>query len=165
MLEELLQVYLDDTRTRTQFSLTGNHRREWRIEGVEVNSNSGNSNVNVYLPEDRINHVPGTWALFGKEREEEMRAILFVYPREGVLVRRYVDEFLMGSHRRDRDMGKGEGESEGVQLIIWLGPKADWEDTGFGAFDDREGFEILQMRDGVGLTEYEMLAVLRLKKV
>ncbi|KAI3319876.1 hypothetical protein HD806DRAFT_251106 [Xylariaceae sp. AK1471] len=203
LLEELLHTYLTTHVTHdTQLLREGdrdNRCWRWRVEGVEVNSN-----VNVYLPEDRINHVPGTWAVLEKKRTRARDAVvlLFVYPRDGALVRRYIDEFMTTSTKGSAIESKSArgGESEGddevnakrktnsrdakdddgddtstsrnnsssrkgeVQLIIWLGPKADWEDTGLGAIDVSDEFEILEMPDGVGLAEYEMLAALRRKK-
>ncbi|KAI0969050.1 hypothetical protein F4678DRAFT_178539 [Xylaria arbuscula] len=180
LLEELLHNYLN------QDSLT----RNWSVEGVEVNRA-----VNAHLPEDRINQVAGTWAVLAS-RARDAAALMFVYPREGALVRRYIDMFMTsspgtrysGSMSSDEQEGESEYESDSerkgeepqhvnesvndrgensnrgrVQLVLWLGPKCDWEDTGFASLDASGEFEVLEMRDGVGLAEYEMLAVLRRK--
>ncbi|KAI1294107.1 hypothetical protein F5Y03DRAFT_319883 [Xylaria venustula] len=181
LLEELLQLYLNQS-----VSVSPN----WRVEGVEVNSA-----VNIHLPEDRINQVAGTWAVL-ESRARDAAALMFVYPRDGALVRRYIDAFMTSSLGTRYSGGKGIDEQEGVngrksdggptgeedkrvnesandrykngnggrvQLVLWLGPKCDWEDTGIASSDARGDFEVVQMRDGVGLAEYEMLAVLRRK--
>ncbi|GAW24111.1 hypothetical protein ANO14919_136920 [Xylariales sp. No.14919] len=195
LLEELLHAYLNQ-HPPTPSTI---HSGPWRVEGVEVNPA-----VNVHLPEDRINHVAGTWAVL-ESRARDAAALLFVYPRDGALVRRYVDAFMRpagdyggvdgeqhervgGNHERVNESGydSGEGESEGgikrhesrgpnstetrstpahrgVHLALWLGPKCDWEDTGFGSFGGSDEFEVLDMRGDVGLAEYEMLAALRRK--
>ncbi|KAI0445171.1 hypothetical protein F4803DRAFT_508781 [Xylaria telfairii] len=189
LLEKLLDDYLNN----------GNHAqpnlpsaRKWRVEGVEVNPA-----VNIYLPEDRINHVPGTWAVL-ETRAREAAVLVFVYPRHGALVRRYIDTFLTsstragdgheasretGSANEDRDGGATRSSSEalkygnhgedgnevprnpckGVQLVLWLGPKCDWDDTGLASFYTDHEFEVLEMRHDAGLAEYEMLAALRRK--
>ncbi|KAI0418214.1 hypothetical protein F5X98DRAFT_122761 [Xylaria grammica] len=192
LLEELLHAYLNQhppTPSAISSSIP------WRVEGVEVNPA-----VNVHLPEDRINHVAGTWAVL-ESQARDAAALLFVYPRDGALVRRYVDAFMrpagndggVDGEQYERVGGKyecvnesGEGESEGgikrhesrgpgstetcgapahrgVHLALWLGPKCDWEDTGFGSLGRSDEFEVLDMRGDVGLAEYEMLAALRCK--
>ncbi|KAI1365116.1 hypothetical protein F5Y08DRAFT_304905 [Xylaria arbuscula] len=121
----------------------------WRVEGVEVNHT-----MNIHLPEDRINHVSGTWAIL-EARARTVSVLMFVYPRDGALVRRYIDAFMMR-----------EGAS--VQLVLWLGPKCDWEETGFGSVGAgaaaKDELEITEMRSGGGLAEFEMLAALRRKR-
>ncbi|KAI0104261.1 hypothetical protein GGR51DRAFT_229352 [Nemania sp. FL0031] len=187
LLEELLHAYLNhDTPSRA-------HEDEgrinfWRVEGVEVNPA-----VNIHLPEDRINHVTGTWAV-RSTRAREAAALMFVYPRDGALVRRYVETFMDENEsergvplrnekskadgndvheteeqqQREEDESGGEGRvpsSRRARLVLWLGPKCDWVDTGLGSCSkgDGEGLEIVEMREGAGLAEYEMLAVLRRK--
>ncbi|KAI1123995.1 hypothetical protein F5Y10DRAFT_250595 [Nemania abortiva] len=153
----------------------------WRVEGVEVSPA-----VNIHLPEDRINHVPGSWAVL-ETRARSAGALMFVYPRDGALVRRYVDAFmaesgaesevLTAADDRLQEVGDGDGDGKraqegarssgglrrgGARLVLWLGPKCDWDDTGLGCGAGR-GLEILEMRGGAGLAEYEMLAALRRK--
>ncbi|KAI1809032.1 hypothetical protein GGS20DRAFT_411098 [Poronia punctata] len=136
LLEELLHQ-----------TLTRKPQNKWQVQGVEVNPK-----INIYLPENRIIRVPGTWALLTAYQKEEVGALMFVYPRDGKLVRRYVEEFF--PH---------------VNMVLWLGPKCDWEDTGLryrddgGDDDDYANVEILELRDGVGLEECEMIGVLRWK--
>ncbi|KAI0864740.1 hypothetical protein F4860DRAFT_463311 [Xylaria cubensis] len=182
LLEELLHVHLNNDDHVSA--------KKWRVEGVEVNPA-----VNIYLPEDRINHVLGTWAVL-ETRAREATVLMFVYPRDGALVRRYIDT-LMTSPTPLRD-GYGEGENgredrnesgsapnkgaganyedhsedgdeirrnprKGVRLVIWLGPKCDWDDTGLGSIHMSSEFEVLEMRHDIGLAAYEMLAVLKQK--
>ncbi|KAI0467320.1 hypothetical protein F4859DRAFT_274989 [Xylaria cf. heliscus] len=191
LLEQLLDDYLNHDH---RASLSSNSARNWRVEGVEVNPA-----VNIYLPEDRINHVLGTWAVL-ETRAREAAALMFVYPRDGALVRRYIDAFMTfstcpgGGRRVNCDSESGPesdggfrstvessneavtsgnpgGDSHdirrnpcrGVRLVLWLGPKCDWNDTGLGAFQPDDEFEVLEMRHHVGLAEYEMVAALRQK--
>ncbi|KAI0803460.1 hypothetical protein GGR55DRAFT_662673 [Xylaria sp. FL0064] len=199
LLEGLLHLYLNDgDRGRDSLSPASVPTRDWRVEGVEVNQAA----ANIHLPKDRINQVAGTWALH-EPRARDATALMFVYPRDGALVRRYVEVFMAagddggrgrwggGGNEYERErMHEGECMSDsaikgettkrisesvniggetitrrGGQLVLWLGPKCDWEDTGFGSSDLRREFEVFEMRDGVGLAEYEMLAALRPKIV
>ncbi|KAH8160302.1 hypothetical protein CIB48_g7937 [Xylaria polymorpha] len=191
LLEKLLDDYLSNG---DHASANFHSAHKWRVEGVEVNPA-----VNIYLPEDHINHVQGTWAVL-ETRAREAAVLMFVYPRDGTLVRRYIDTFLTSStcagnehavncesgsasasasEGRDGSATKssnealkygnyGEGGNEmrrnpckGVQLVLWLGPKCDWDDTGLGSFHTDDEFEVLEMRHDAGLAEYEMLAALR----
>ncbi|KAI8627610.1 hypothetical protein F5Y19DRAFT_173592 [Xylariaceae sp. FL1651] len=132
----------------------------WRVEGVEVKPS-----VNIHLPEDRINHVPGTWVVL-EARACDATVLMFVYPRDGGLVRRYVEQFMAspkGSQASEGESGSRVGVYRRTKLVLWLGPKADWEDTGPGATSASNDIETLEMREGVGLAQYEMLAVLRPK--
>ncbi|TGJ81559.1 hypothetical protein E0Z10_g7200 [Xylaria hypoxylon] len=193
LLEELLHAYLKrDSHPTPNDPISID---SWRVEGVEVNPA-----VNAHLPEDRINHVAGTWAVL-ESRARDATALMFVYPRDGALVRRYVDAFMRpaGHHESmDEDQQEGGGKYEGgnesevkranqvvkrhenrgedstetrstshkeVHLALWLGPKCDWEDTGFGSFSGSDEFEVLDMLGDVGLAEYEMLAALRRKTI
>ncbi|KAI0401482.1 hypothetical protein F4802DRAFT_580402 [Xylaria palmicola] len=182
LLEELLHAHLDPDPPPAAAAPPGGRwrRRRWCVEGVEVDPPA----VNVHLPEDRVNRVPGTWAVLGS-RARDAAALLFVYPRDGALVRRYVNAFLrqrrrsprVGSPREEDEdeerrttYGEGQGGDSGdrrrADIVIWLGPKCDWEDTGLGSLlgpDDEDELEILVMCDGAGLAEYEMLAALRRK--
>ncbi|KAI0505366.1 hypothetical protein F5B22DRAFT_627928 [Xylaria bambusicola] len=151
LLEELLQRYLESSEARD--SSHHSSSSTWRVEGVEVNPA-----VNVYLPEDRINHVVGTWAVLGS-RARDATALMFVYPRDGSLVRRYIDRTSMTMGPTSRTT------CGGVQAVLWLGPKCDWEDTGLGSFTTRDEYEIFEMRSSTGLAGYEMLAVLRRKTI
>ncbi|KAL2824132.1 hypothetical protein BDW59DRAFT_147881 [Aspergillus cavernicola] len=104
------------------------------IQGVEVNSS-----VNLYLAEQSMNVVGGTWDLYS--RAGQARAWMFVYPRDPRLVRRYFERY-----------------GNGVQAVLWLGPRADWEDYE-GCFRGEFGeLEFCESVD-VGLAEFEMLVV------
>ncbi|KAI2634460.1 hypothetical protein GGS21DRAFT_517880 [Xylaria nigripes] len=108
----------------------------WRVEGVEVSLS-----VNTYLPPDRMVIVPGSFAV--STRALDAAVLMFVYPRSGALVRQYLEVMA-------RERGK---------LVLWLGPRVDWEDTGFGTSAD----EVVVMRDCAGVAEFEMLALLRIR--
>ncbi|KAI0424244.1 hypothetical protein F5Y09DRAFT_324938 [Xylaria sp. FL1042] len=205
LLEELLHVYLNygvcHLTGRDSPLPTPNHpnasasTQDWRVEGVEVNRA-----VNIHLPEDRINQVAGTWAIH-ESRARDSAVLMFVYPRDGALVRRYIEVFMASSSSGGDNGGRGEdeqvsekkhegecmseneriGEAErrsesesvnsrgktttrrGGQLVLWLGPKCDWGHTGLGSSNSSGEFEVFEMRGGVGLAEYEMLAALRPK--
>lgn len=129
-----------------------------RVEGVEVAGGGGggaggaDAEGLAYLPEDRANTVPGTWAL--SRRAADADALLFVYPRSEGLVRRYAEARASGSD------GGGGG---GARLVVWLGPAADWE--GFrGALEGGDGGGLRTVSTAVGrecgVSEYEMMAVL-----
>ncbi|KAK8105783.1 uncharacterized protein PG998_003742 [Apiospora kogelbergensis] len=116
------------------------------VEGAEVATAA--TTIMSYLPEDRANTVPGTWALC--RRAEDATALLFVYPRSVDLVKRYVDAFFA----RDK-----------ARTIIWLGPQADW-DVFRPALEGHNGplpEAPLKVREGssCGVGEYEMMAVLQ----
>ncbi|KAL4799077.1 hypothetical protein BDV19DRAFT_385757 [Aspergillus venezuelensis] len=111
------------------------------VEGVEVNSS-----VNLYIAEERMNTVSGTWDLL--PRATQAKAWMFVYPREPKLVTKYIETY----------------EKEGkVEIILWLGPRADWPDYE-GCLKDSI-FRDLSIQDGQdgGLAEFEMLVVARRK--
>jgi hypothetical protein len=76
--------------------------RLW-IEGVEVRS------VNKYLPDELVHTVQGTWQLCSRARDCD--ALLFVYPRDPGLVKKYIADL---------------GFLNKVQSIIWIGPVNDW---------------------------------------
>lgn len=75
------------------------------VVGVEVQPSS-----NRYLPATHHREVTGT--RFLDDLADEADAWLFVYPKRVGLLDEYLKEF-----------GKGK-----VELIVWAGPKADWED-------------------------------------
>ncbi|KAL2833537.1 hypothetical protein BJY01DRAFT_93112 [Aspergillus pseudoustus] len=113
------------------------HHRNVHIEGVEVNSS-----VNLYIEEQNINVVTGTWDLCS--RAAQARAWMFVYPREPKLVGKYIETF-------------GDGD---IDQILWLGPKMDWADYE-GCFE-QTGFGNRRVYDGdsIGGAEFEMVVVL-----
>ncbi|KAL4871290.1 hypothetical protein BDV12DRAFT_164551 [Aspergillus spectabilis] len=113
-------------------ALITHHHPDVSIEGVEVHSS-----VNLYVAEQDMNTVSGTWDLL--PRAAQAKAWMFVYPREPRIVIKYIEMY--------------DGE---VEIILWLGPRADWADFE-GCF---EGFEV-GFPEGVGMTDFEMLAVVR----
>ncbi|KAL2818326.1 hypothetical protein BJX63DRAFT_429258 [Aspergillus granulosus] len=119
-------------------ALITTHHRNVRVEGVEVNSS-----VNLYIEEQNMNVVAGTWDLCS--RAAQANAWMFAYPREPKLVMKYIETYGAGA----------------VSEILWLGPKMDWVDyngcfkqTGFGNVRVYEG-------EDVGGAEFEMVVVLR----
>ncbi|KAK5328898.1 hypothetical protein LTR70_001052 [Exophiala xenobiotica] len=72
------------------------------VEGIEVLSAQ-----TPYLPHERLHRVQGSWDIY--EHAEQAAVLIFVYPRRGELVRRY----LKHCHRS-------------TSLVLWLGPRADW---------------------------------------
>jgi hypothetical protein len=76
--------------------------------GVEVSTSVGGRAVNRFLSEEYTAHVPGTWAV--ASGTDSVEGLLFVYPRQSQLVRRYIEE---GAH---------------VRTVVWIGPKCDVED-------------------------------------
>lgn len=118
-------------------ALITHHHPNVLVEGVEVSSS-----VNLYIAEQDMNVVSGTWDLH--PRAAQAKAWMFVYPREPQLVTRYIERF-------------GDGDQT-AETILWLGPRADWADYG-GCFRHSK-FSLLSFED-VGLAPYEMLVVAR----
>lgn len=73
-----------------------------RVEGVEVVSADAK-----HLPKELVHRVPGTRSLCERARAADM--LLFVYPRDGELVRRYSTQF-----------------ADSIRTVLWLGPRAEW---------------------------------------
>lgn len=73
---------------------------------------------------------------------------MFVYPREAVLVRRYIACL-------DAMAGKEE-----KKVLVWAGPKSDWEDVFEGEFGV-EGIVRRGLYAGVegGVADWEVLVV------
>lgn len=100
-----------------------------------------NSSVNRYISEKEMNVVGGTWDLH--PRSSQASAWMFVYPREPKLITKYIDTYC----------------GNGVEMIIWLGPKADWPD--YEPCFCNSVFSNLSFPEGRGLTPYEILAIAR----
>ncbi|RAK96836.1 uncharacterized protein BO80DRAFT_216936 [Aspergillus ibericus CBS 121593] len=107
-----------------------------QIIGVEVALS-----VNRYLPEENIDVVGGTWDLHAGAAQAA--AWMFVYPREPKLVTKYLETYGNGS----------------VQLIVWLGPRADWAD--YEPCFHNSSFSVYLPEDDIGLMGYEMLAIMK----
>ncbi|RDW90117.1 uncharacterized protein DSM5745_01892 [Aspergillus mulundensis] len=105
------------------------------IEGVEVNSS-----VNLYVEEQDMNVVGGTWDLL--PRASDATAWMFVYPREPKLVTKYIKTYGLG-----------------IKMVLWLGPRADWAD--YEACFRDSAYSHLSFEEDVGLAEYEMLVIAR----
>ena len=117
------------------------------VIGIEVSAESPNK----YLPPEAIVHVKGTWDVYSEARQAGVW--LFVYPRDPRLVQRYLDELMTNSSGDSR-------AQERPSSIVWLGPRADWEDI-FEKCFEREGLERVALSIGgeAGLVGYEMCAV------
>lgn len=113
------------------------------VEGVEVACESGQ--MNRHLPEELNNIVEGTWALY--ERASTASALMFVYPRAPRLVQQYLGSIMQNT--------------SDTRLVIWLGPKADWND--FVACFESPGFNKVYFPTECGLLDYELMAVLTRK--
>lgn len=116
---------------------------KFTIQGVEVRSSPTAAPVNKYLPEQHSATVRGTWEL--SPLLESADTLLFVYPRDPELVRRYLSS-----------------RPASLRLVLWLGPRADWEVFG-GCFQGLEGFEDVVVIEGgiAGVADFEMVAVVR----
>ncbi|KAH7630521.1 hypothetical protein B0T09DRAFT_121380 [Sordaria sp. MPI-SDFR-AT-0083] len=81
--------------------------------------------VNTWLPEQNTVTVPGTWALVGGEILKETGGLVFVYPRSGGLMGRYLEEC----------------NAEKLEVVVWIGPRCDVEEyekvlEGWGVRED-----------------------------
>lgn len=113
------------------------------IEGVEVEQSS-HGLLNRYLPEQYHGAVRSTRDLTPRVDDDDVRGLIFVYPRQPDLVSRYIQR--LRSQRRNVDA-----------VVIWLGPQADWTEFGPAL----QGGATVQTLQGemAGLVEGEMMAV------
>lgn len=119
-----------------------------KIEGVEVQQSGSRYAVNKYLPEHAINAVRGTWDISARLQDEDILALVFVYPRQPDLVSRYIKVIVE--------------ENLGIEAVVWLGPAADW-----GVFEpsftplSKDNTQKVEVLHGgvIGLDENEMMAV------
>lgn len=132
----LLEAHLDQ-----HFVKIANH--EVRVEGVEIKSTVASTSLNGYLPEELSNTVGGTWAIC--DRVVKASGLMFVYPRTTVLVEKYLEYCTL--------------HSDNLDVVIWLGPIADWYD--FDKVFKLDGFDRVSVTEPCGLVKYEMLAVLQ----
>ncbi|ROV97352.1 hypothetical protein VMCG_06914 [Cytospora schulzeri] len=114
------------------------------IEGVEVRTAGQARPVNRYLSEEHYTTVRGTFEVSPRAREAS--ALMFVYPREPVLIQRYLQ-------------AAREDEDSPLRTVVWLGPKADW-DTFDECLQGVPGFGSVEIPGDCGVVEYEMMAVL-----
>lgn len=148
----LLEAHLQSSWSQSRTNLT--------IHGVEVR-NTDYTTPNKYLLFKNRSTVRGTWEL--SSRLPLARFLVFVYPRQVDLVKRYMEEVARNASSR-------------VLGVIWLGPRNDWDSedgpaTGEGqegfpmtfkrCFEEAEGFRHLHVLDSIlmGLVEYEMMAL------
>lgn len=131
------------------------------IHGVEVRSTEYTT-PNRYLLFKNRSSVRGTWEV--SSRLVLASALMFVYPRQVDLVKRYLDEVA-------------HSDSVHVHTIVWLGPKSDWEEEAAAqhegqpsrmtfrrCLEEMEGFGdmIIWPAEESGLPEYEvMVSVVR----
>lgn len=105
--------------------------------------------MNTWLPEQNTITVPGTWALVGEEWLREVGGLVFIYPRSGQLVGRYLAE------------GK-----ECLEVVVWIGPWCDVEEyervlEGWGVKEQLGEEE----NDGKLVEEGEVVLVYRRRKM
>lgn len=141
LLEALLLAHVEakDDSGETSFN----------VEGVEVQQLSGKPPVNRYLPEQAIYTVRGTWDVVSRLQDPDVTALMFVYPRQPALVTEYMKAIA------EQDLS--------IQMIVWLGPMADWDvfEPCFVAKDEHQ-WELEKMQGAeAGLDGYEMFVVLR----
>jgi hypothetical protein len=111
------------------------------IQGVEIQDAHG---VNKYLPERDVWTILGSVGSSGTcDRAAVASAWMFVYPRSPLLVRNYIREF-------------GDGK---VKILMWLGPRNDWND--FAPYFEDDHFEAPEEVAASGLPTYELMAVVR----
>jgi len=110
-----------------------------RVEAVEVQSTTM-----TYLSKDAVHRVQGTWAM--SDRALDARVLLFVYPREPQLVKRYLQQFQ--NH---------------VQVVLWFGPMADWDEHN-AILHDITPFSSPTILEDAGLAPYELAVVLENKE-
>lgn len=113
------------------------------VQGVEVRTSPTAAPVNKYLPEQNCTTVRGTWELSPLLSTAD--SLLFVYPRDPGLVRRYL-----------------ESRPASLRVVVWLGPRADWDVFG-ECFQGLDGFGDVDVVEGsdAGVAGFEMVAVVR----
>jgi len=102
------------------------------VEGVEVPSAQTS-----FLPDERLHRVQGTWDIY--EYAERAAVLMFIYPRRGELVRRYLEY----CHRS-------------ASLVLWLGPRADWAEQE-PVLHNVATFGEPTVLENSGLEEYELV--------
>lgn len=120
-----------------------NSKSKFTVQGVEVRSSPTAAPVNKYLPEHHSATVRGTWEL--SPLLDSADTLLFVYPRDPGLLDRYL-----------------AARPASLRVILWLGPRADWEEFG-GCLQGVDGFGDVDITEGgnAGVAEFEMIAVVR----
>jgi hypothetical protein len=108
------------------------------VIGIEVQPSP-----NIYLHSSNHKEVIGSRSLH--ELAAETEAWMFVYPRRVGIVEEYLKTY-------------GDGR---VQCVLWLGPRADWEDYK-SVFGKQWAVEV-KAADEVGGRAWELIAVARKK--
>ena len=108
LLEALLQQQINNNRSSEVTN------RTFLIRGVEVASAA---KLNCYLYNDVFDVVPGAWATFKSALDPDVKAWLFMYPRQPTLVLKYTEMLQARAERADQ-----------LMRIVWAGPRADWSD-------------------------------------
>ncbi|CAF3446427.1 hypothetical protein SNK03_003247 [Fusarium graminearum] len=142
----LLEAFLQDQQNSSDYGYPS-----FNVEGVEVQQQSGKDAVNKYLPEPAIYTVRGSWDVVSRLQDPDVTSLMFVYPRQPALILEYTKAIA----RRGLN----------VQVIVWLGPMADWEVFGscFDVGHEIGRFAVTEKRQGAdaGLDDYEMMAVIK----
>lgn len=107
-----------------------------KVEGVEVTSA-----VVKHLTTENVHRVHGTKTI--SQRAATADILLFVYPREGELVKQYLTQ---GTHN--------------IRLVLWLGPRADWNEQ-LHLFHAVQGFHKPEVLEGLKLAPYEIAVAYR----
>ena len=139
LLEALLQQQINNNRSS---EITN---RTFLIRGVEVASAA---KVNCYLHDDVFDVVPGAWATFELALDPDVKAWLFMYPRQPSLALKYIEMLQARAEPGDQ-----------LLLIIWAGPRADWSDYEEIFQGLSEWCTKLVPGDLCGLLEWECLAL------
>jgi hypothetical protein len=149
LLEGILHASFQDAAATNKSAIAN-------VEGVEVYQTE-TAAVNHYLPEQCINTVRGTWDVSPRVEDDDVSAILFVYPRLPSLVSKYVDRISQESSKCER--------------VIWLGPCADWVEFepcfhGGAGQQGTARFQIMKRLRGrdAGLVKYEMMVVVEVQR-
>lgn len=109
-----------------------------RVEGVEVTSAD-----TKYLSSELVNLVRGTRDI--SRRAASADIFMFVYPREGELVKQYCTQF-----------------ADSVHMVLWLGPRADFI-VQQGLLHSIDGFDGPLPLENAGLAPYEIAVAYRSK--
>lgn len=135
------------------------HRHDLTIEGVEVLSSDGHGGTsNVYLLEETISYVRGTWEVCTRA-VDNADVLMFVYPRQPELVRTYICRAAAVAAAADSK----------ARLLVWLGPKVDWDTAFQSCFRDdtaaQSRLRRVETGDFDGLAGYETVAAFVLTPV
>lgn len=105
-----------------------------RVEGAETQSTTI-----PFLSDELVHRAKGTWDIL--DDVHGAHVLLFVYPREGRLVQRYLERFY-----------------EHVTIAIWLGPYADWTEHE-PILRNTTRFGQPRLLENAGLVNYEIAVV------